>query len=219
MAKVWINRRDWDDGDLPDVCICCGQPTTERKQRTFYWTPGWVYLMLLINLIVFLVVALATRQSWRAAIPVCRDHRSYWFWRTALMWLSFLGVFALSIFAGVASATLGRGDEDEAFGIGLLTFLGSMLAWIILVIVISTNMVRAAKIETRAVHLISVAPAFAAAYEEWENRRLPRKDDAAFDRWDDARRPAKGDRVRPASLDDDDPRVQRDASPRRDDDA
>ena len=30
MAMVWLRREDCESGDLPDLCLRCGRPATER---------------------------------------------------------------------------------------------------------------------------------------------------------------------------------------------
>jgi len=59
MATLRLGARPWDDAEMPDVCMRCGAPAEVRKQKTFSWHPGWLYVLLLVNVLVFAIVASA----------------------------------------------------------------------------------------------------------------------------------------------------------------
>ena len=115
---------------LPDFCIKTGAPATRRLNRKLYWHHPAVYLALLINVIVFAIVAFAVRKSVAIEIPLSEEAvraRSKWIWMGWGMGLGGIGL--------VFGALVG-----EYFGlilVGLVVFLfgvsvgriGSRLLW------------------------------------------------------------------------------------------
>jgi hypothetical protein len=100
MASVWLKRRGWQDGDVPDVCMKCGRKAYDRVQKTFLWMPGWVYVLILAGLLIFAIVALCVRERRTTSLPLCEEHKNHWYWRNLWAGLSFLLVVALSFLAG-----------------------------------------------------------------------------------------------------------------------
>lgn len=60
---------------LPERCVKCNEPAIKPvKTRTFYWHhPGW-YLLILINIIIYVIGALFVRRKAEAAVGVCARH-------------------------------------------------------------------------------------------------------------------------------------------------
>lgn len=48
---------------LPDVCVKSGRPSGARMERKLHWHPPWVYATLLLNIIVYIIVASVTRKT------------------------------------------------------------------------------------------------------------------------------------------------------------
>jgi hypothetical protein len=59
-GNVLIARKD---AVFPDICIKTNQPTKDRYEVKLSWFSGWFYLLLLIHLFLFLIVALIVRKS------------------------------------------------------------------------------------------------------------------------------------------------------------
>jgi hypothetical protein len=61
--------------DLPPRCVKCNAPAvTPVKKRTVYWHhPGW-YLLILINILVYAVVALIARKKAKVSPGLCQQH-------------------------------------------------------------------------------------------------------------------------------------------------
>src|SRR5262245_50511028 len=67
MAMVWLRREDCESGNLPELCLCCGWPTTERATvngRSLVWGNP--------------LRPLGSGESWPVSIPVCGRHRRHW---------------------------------------------------------------------------------------------------------------------------------------------
>ena len=83
---------------LPERCIRCNEPAVMDAPRRFTWHhPGW-YLLLLLAILIYVVVALIVRKNVRLAVGLCSEHRRR---RRQQRWLS-LGLLA----AGVAGFVL-----------------------------------------------------------------------------------------------------------------
>lgn len=75
----------WSDGPLlvirrvgarlPDVCIKTGRPAGARMTREVSWYPQWVYAMLLLNALIFLIVAMVTRKRASVEFALSEDAR------------------------------------------------------------------------------------------------------------------------------------------------
>ncbi len=95
------------DGVLPARCVKCNEPAVQpMKERTLYWHhPAW-FLLILINIIIYAIVALIVRRKANLTLGLCASHRSR---RTLSLWLGW-GGFVLgiaAIFAGGAMVIVG----------------------------------------------------------------------------------------------------------------
>lgn len=59
---------------LPECCLKCGEPATERFTQKLFWVSPWVYLCILINILVLLVVYLITRKVTTVSYSLCDQH-------------------------------------------------------------------------------------------------------------------------------------------------
>ncbi len=199
MAKVWLEERLCNRGDLPDVCLKCGRPTTNRVKKTFNWNPPWVWITLVAGLLVLLIVVLVTRKTIHARVPLCDEHRGHWWKRTLLIVLGLFGAIGVTILIVVAIDSMGPGN-DAAGLLGLLIPV-VFLAWLIGTIVAQVTAIRASEIDDRrGLQLTGVCQEFVDAYrEEYDDRRPGRIDRRALEYWDDREPPR---RARPVSDDD-----------------
>lgn len=92
----------WREGDevvmlrsaeLPLRCIHCNAPVFGRPRRQWlYWhRPGW-YLLLVLNFVVYLLVAIVIRESAVIRPGLCRWHRRR---RTAALIMGFVALIAM----------------------------------------------------------------------------------------------------------------------------
>jgi hypothetical protein len=121
----------WRDGEkslvmlksarLPDNCIKCGAPAngTHLRKRLSWHHPA-LALLVLLNVLIYLIVALIVRKTVKMDIPLCEEHlRKH---RTAVLvtWLVFL--FAIGFFVLAIAAESG----GSAF-FGLILLLASAI--------------------------------------------------------------------------------------------
>jgi hypothetical protein len=110
---------------LPCRCVKCNAPvTTPIKARKIYWhAPGW-FLLILVNLLIYAIVALAIRKKATIAPGLCPKHasrRNAWM---AFGWLGSLG----GLFLGMWGLISQHGDF---IGIGFLLFFVALIAGLI----------------------------------------------------------------------------------------
>lgn len=62
--------------DLPERCVVCNSRDRVRmsRKRLTWHHPAW-YLLILINLILYVIVALVIRRSTRIQVGLCEEHR------------------------------------------------------------------------------------------------------------------------------------------------
>jgi hypothetical protein len=221
MPRVWLDDRLCKRGDLPDVCLKCGQPATDRVKKTFTWMSPWIYILLLfgaLGLIIFLILAATMRKTVKAQMPMCERHRNHWKARLLLVLLGLVAVIGVIVLVVASLDSLPPGDVRDLLP---LTIVAAILAWLIGAIVASLTSIRAAEInDARGLQLTGVCEEFIDAYEEaYGSRRAGRVDRAALERWEDRdeRRPSgpsrpaeRSDRYREEDEEDDRRRSKRD---------
>ena len=74
----WRNGRDLfvrRGAALPPRCITCNAPAlTPAEPRTVYWHNPWLYVLVLVNLLVYIIVAAIARVSVRGQPGFCGEH-------------------------------------------------------------------------------------------------------------------------------------------------
>ena len=148
----------WRDGkilvmrpgsQLPPRCVKCNAPAElPLKSRQVYWHPPWVYLFAVLALLLYPIVAVLVRQRATFAPGLCPVHRHRRWLGIALGW------------GGSATALLlmflgGTYDYSALMVLGLLLFLGAILAGIIL-----THLLQPERIDQDFIRLKGCGPAF-----------------------------------------------------------
>lgn len=95
---------------MPPVCVKCGAPATTRMPRTLYWHQPWVYVLIVISVLVYIIVAVIVRKSARVEVPLCQEHRSRRTKGVLATWLLFFLMIGLIITAAA--------QENALFGVG-----------------------------------------------------------------------------------------------------
>ena len=151
--KVLVLARD---GDLPDRCVKCNDPADEpTKTRKVYWHHPGYYAVLLINVILYVIVALIARKTADVNPGLCARHKQK---RKLGIWLGW-GGFIVGFIA--MSAAFGNNQP----GLGLL-FLIATFALIITGMVMS-RIVYAKRIDDRYVRLKGCGEPFLADLPEF----------------------------------------------------
>lgn len=64
------------EGSLPARCVKCNEPAEEpTKNRRVYWHSPWIYLLILLNLLIYALVAVIVRKKAMVAPGLCSEHK------------------------------------------------------------------------------------------------------------------------------------------------
>src|SRR5690242_18011661 len=61
---------------LPACCIKCGQPAEKPWRKKFYWHTPWLALLVLLNLLIYIIVAVIVRKNMELNVPLCDRHHA-----------------------------------------------------------------------------------------------------------------------------------------------
>lgn len=141
---------------LPPRCIKCNAPALQpQKPRKVYWHQPWIYLLILLNVLIYLIVALIVRKQAVVAPGLCPNHRRRHWIGIAVGWSSLPLFFAMVI----ASAA----TDECLWGIlGLVAFLAALVTGIIL-----SRIVLADRIDADFVRLKGCGNAFLDSFPEF----------------------------------------------------
>jgi len=141
---------------LPARCIKCNAPTdAPQKKRNLYWHSPAVYLALLINLIVYVIIAMCVRKRTVAMVSICDKHRAQR--RNAIITAWLLVVLGIGLFIGGAA-----NDTGWVVGVGALAFIGGIIYGIA-----RGRLVYATKIDKERVWMGGCGKDFLADLPEW----------------------------------------------------
>lgn len=133
---------------LPPRCITCNAPAiAPLKKRTVYWHSGWLYLLVLLSLPIYIIVALIVRKTRRIHPGFCASHTAS---RRRQAWLGW-GLLATSL-------VLPFTGSDSAVIFALLAFVGALVQAIRL-----GSPLRALHIDERRAQLRGCGEAFLAS--------------------------------------------------------
>ena len=104
------------NGLLPNRCVKCNAPADAKPyNKRYYWHhPAW-YLLILVALLIYAVVALCIRKDMKLVIPMCRQHRQ----KRTINTFIWVGALLLSLVLLVAAIAL----ESGVIGLAALFFL------------------------------------------------------------------------------------------------
>ena len=163
VGLAWRSNRQMilrPETALPDRCVRCNAPANGfRLKRNLYWHPPLYYLLILINILVYAIVALCIRKKAVIHIGLCETHRAQRKWFIAGSWLAALLGLILLI-AGIAE----NGGYLILFGIILL--LGAAICG-----AAKGPVVSPAKIDREFVWVKGVGQSFLADLPEWSGPR------------------------------------------------
>ena len=145
-GKVLVMRKG---GDLPHRCIKCNEPSVAPLRRyKLSWHSPWLYLLLLLALLLYAIVAAIVRRTAVVHVGLCELHQRRVVWGRIVGW----GGLALEI----ALVWVGM-----AFDMPQLSIIALALAlpWIIAAMVVN-RLVLPDRIDDRYVRLKGCGPAF-----------------------------------------------------------
>lgn len=160
--------RDEERGDLPEVCMCCGQPAVTGVEHTFVLRdphvagPSVFWEVFAIRLL----IASAQVPRLRLRTTFCEQHRNYWTFRSFLLFGGLVGLGAI-IFGGlivvILLITVAKVDAPWLSCCVIVPLLLYLLAWIIPMKMVMSASIRARLTKNDAVVLQNVAEGFVTA--------------------------------------------------------
>jgi hypothetical protein len=156
----WNNQLVTRSGTpLPDRCMRCNAPTNGyRLKRKFYWHPPAYFLFILLNLLIYAVIAMCVRKQATLHIPLCERHRVRRIQGIIACWVGVLTGIGLLI--GAASK-----DSGIMACVGVVLFLGGAIFG-----AVTGAKVSPVKITNDNIWLKGVNKDFLAGLPEWTGR-------------------------------------------------
>jgi hypothetical protein len=159
-AGVWRSRKQLVvalDAALPERCVKCNVATTgPRLKRALYWHHPAVYLVILLNLLIYAIVAMSVRKRVTLFIGLCPEHR-----RTRKM--AILTAWLL-VLLGVGGFVAGISYE-QGLGIigGIVLFIGGAIYG-----TMRGRVIAARKIDKQHAWIGGVCQEYLAELPEWK---------------------------------------------------
>lgn len=148
------------DAVLPDRCIKCNEPSTSRLTRTYYWHHPAVYAGILVNVLVYIILAMILRKSVKVDMGFCDECRAKRSQDILIRVIALLIGIALLII-GIVSV-----QQHELFLVALL--LGLVVILVAAVMISTSVTVLTAKtIDDRIGQLEKAGPVFLASLPAW----------------------------------------------------
>jgi len=147
------------DTPLPDRCVCCNAPANGyRLKRQLYWHPPAYFLLIVISILIYVIVALIIRKRAVLHVGLCEQHRAK---RKRVILFSWL-----SVFLGLIMIFVGFGTHGGISLLGLLVLLGAAIYG-----VIAARIVAPTKIEKELVWLKGPGTEFLDTLPLWSGLR------------------------------------------------
>ena len=168
--SVWLSRQQVDDGDLPGVCMVCGDPAEQRVSHTFSYQSENAQLMtaagIFLGIFPGLIVASLTQHQQRVSCPMCRRHTNHW---SHVGWFAGTGWLLLPALAGIGWSVgilLDASSYTAATALAISLGVVGLATYVILLIRRATALVRCDRITDERVEFSRVSTEFATAVRQ-----------------------------------------------------
>jgi rhomboid protease GluP len=164
MAKAILDLIRTETGQLPMVCMRCGQRATTIETKVFSTNS-------------FPSFRQATRSNYALPFgagfleatvqaPFCDEHKNHWAWRSRAMKLSLAGSLITVVVLAVAMILLGSAGHPNLAGLPCVGMAVIGFGWLIFVVTMETTAIRPKRIGEKTVTLTGVSEDFITAYRE-----------------------------------------------------
>lgn len=135
LTASGISQGIWRDGKklvvhrdavLPPICVKTNEPSVRKIKRKYYWRHPAVLSLVLLNVLIYIIVAMAIRKRHDLEVPVSEetaDNRRNWM---AIGWIISLGAIGLCI-ASIAWMLEPANNSLAGYGVGGLILSGITL--------------------------------------------------------------------------------------------
>ena len=158
---MWRSNRQLvtrSETPMPDRCVKCNAPANGfRLKRQLFWHHPAIYVLVLISVLIYAIVALIVRKKAMLHIGLCAAHRTQRKRTIAGCWLGAL--------LGLGALIAGIGGADWVIGlVGAVVLLAALIVG-----AVRGGVVSAAKIDKNIVRVKGVCPDFLASLPEWND--------------------------------------------------
>jgi hypothetical protein len=167
MPEIVLARHE-AKGNLPDACMCCGEPATTWITRTFLArapeVPGPSVFMEVFAVRLLLATANVPRFHLRTSF--CEQHRHYWTLRAGLLFGGLAGMAAVLVLGGLTVVYLMTVQKVDAPWLSccvIVPFLLFLVVWIIPTMRLRSTSIRARRAKDGGVLLMNVGERYVAA--------------------------------------------------------
>lgn len=105
LAGLWRDRRDLVlhlESRLPSLCVKTGLPTSEIGiQRVFRWHSPWLALALLVNVLLYIILAVALSKRATVVVPLApaaRANRRFWIICSWIIGLTGVAIVCVAVY-------------------------------------------------------------------------------------------------------------------------
>jgi hypothetical protein len=184
MASVTLSRKECEEGELPSICMRCGEPAMLIKKKLFTWMPAWVMLLLVFGAVCFgtafpkaspvaLILIPVLRKKMRVPVPLCERHRNHWLPLQGMVLFGGIGVLLL-FFSTFAFFIVALGHNERISQLVERFWFGTFVFLIIMVFsgaILQTRLIRPTKINSQSITLTNVAKRFIESLPELRIKR------------------------------------------------
>lgn len=141
---------------LPDRCVKSNEPTTERLRRRLTWHHPLIYLVILANLLIYVIVALAVSKRADIMLPLSKPYKQRRIRNMMIAWTLVLCSIASLVAAAAFSSPGNSSPLPAIFAIGFPVLMITGALWGLF----GCRVVYPKKIEKDFVYLAGCCPAF-----------------------------------------------------------
>ncbi|HEV7475589.1 MAG TPA: hypothetical protein VGN90_16155 [Pyrinomonadaceae bacterium] len=158
LTGIWRDKQTLvmsKEAQLPQRCVKCNAVTNGRMTRKLSWHHPAIFAVLLVNLLVYLIVAMIVRKRATVEIGLCDEHRAKrqtYIWITLVLVMLGFGGFVVAIMA----------EDGLPALVGLLLLLASLVFGVFAIRLVSPS-----KIDERFVWLRGVHSDYLNQFPSW----------------------------------------------------
>jgi hypothetical protein len=126
---------------FPNFCIKCGEPARTNLQKTMYWHPSWLAILIFLGLLPYAIAVLAVRTKMDLTLPLCTLHQEKYKNRRRVS----LAILIASIGLLLSCFYLSDVNIPIALGLGLVGLLTAGIIWELASTLLRANLIDAEK--------------------------------------------------------------------------
>lgn len=132
--------------NLPNRCVKCnGAADAPPLTKNMQWYPPWTYLLLLLGVLPFILIALVMGKKASVTLPLCTVHRKQRSTAIAIGWLGSMGgLFLLFLAASMESGFLAL--------LGFIAFFGAIIYGIVKAPLVTPALINDTHVHLKGVH-------------------------------------------------------------------